>query len=190
MLSRRLCSIALGLPIAGLNVTHAQQATPPLMPDQDQPAADQGSPWTSILAGSGLGLVGFVVGGFSGAAMAQDCTGDEFCELEAAFLGAAAGGAFGMALGVHLGNQRRGNLALDFLTGAAIWGAGIGIAVASGWDAQVTRVALVTIPLAQLAGTVVVERAIGRSRLRRQRVSVAIEPRVSGGVRLSARVAL
>ncbi len=94
-----------------------------------------------------------------------------------------------MALGVHLGNKRRGNLALDFVTGAAIWGAGIGIAAASDWDDTVTGVAFVMIPIAQLVSTVAVERAIGQSRLRRERASVSLMPRVDGGAMLVGRVA-
>jgi hypothetical protein len=57
-----------------------------------------------------------------------------------------------MALGVHLGNRRRGSLPLD---------------VISGWDGGVTTAAFVGIPIAQLAATVVVERASGRARARR-----------------------
>ena len=37
------------------------------------------------------------------------------------------GGTLGMALGVHIGNGRRANLALDFLTASAVWGAGVGL---------------------------------------------------------------
>ena len=94
-----------------------------------------------------------------------------------------------MALGVHLGNRRRGNVVVDFVTGAAIWGAGIGLAAASDWDDTVTQVAFVMIPIAQLVSTVAVERAIGRSRLRMRHVSVSLVPRVDGGAMLVGRVA-
>ena len=87
-----------------------------------------------IGAGTGLGLVGFVVGGIAAVAITGNRTGDGIWDLEPLFYGAAAGGTLGMALGVHLGNKRRGNLALDIVTGAAIWGAGIGIVTASDWQ--------------------------------------------------------
>jgi hypothetical protein len=155
---------------------------------QQQTPQDQGSAAASIGAGIGLGVAGFLAGGLIGSGSASNCTSSDFCQLEAAFYGAAAGGTFGMALGVHLGNGRRGNLALDFLTGALVWGAGIGIAAASNSETGYT-VAFVTIPIVQLVTTVVVERAVGRSRSRRGDIRVAAVPRVSGGAALAASVA-
>lgn len=165
--------------------SHARQIT---QRDLEPSVPEQGSPLASIGAGLGLGLVGFTAGALAAAEMAEGCSSHEFCQLEAAFYGAAAGGTFGMALGVHLGNMRRGNVAVDFVTGAAIWGAGIGIAAASGWDDTVTTVAFVMIPIVQLVSTVAVERAIGRSRLRGRRVSVSLVPRVDGGAMFVGRV--
>ena len=167
----------------------AQHLSPLTLNDQQETTQGQGSAGSSILAGIGLGLAGFAIGGLTASGIASDCTSHELCQLEAAFYGAAAGGTFGMALGVHLGNKRRGNLALDFVTGAAIWGAGIGIAAASDWDDTVTPVAFVMIPIVQLVSTVAVERAVGQSRLRRQRSSVSLVPRVDGGAMLVGRVA-
>jgi ABC-type uncharacterized transport system permease subunit len=115
-----------------------------------------------IVGGLVLGGVGFVLGAGIAAAVAQDCTSSEYSVWEAAFYGAAAGGTLGMATGVHLGNGRRGNLLLDLLTAAAVWGIGIGIAAASDWNNTVTRVAFVSIPVAQLTATIAVERALGR----------------------------
>jgi hypothetical protein len=157
---------------------HAQSLAPAAA--RQRGAEDQGSAGGSIVAGLGLGLAGFLVGGLTAASTVKDCPHSEGpCspQLEAAFYGAATGGTFGMALGVHLGNHRRGNLALDFLTGAAVWGAGIGIAAASGWDTGVTLGAVVAIPIIQLATTVKVERAVGRSRARR--LSVFVVPQMS-----------
>jgi hypothetical protein len=169
-----------------VTISHAQYRTSLLVGDREQAAQNQVSVGKSVLAGLGLGLGGFAAGGLVGAGIANDCTGHEYCELEAAFYGAAAGGTFGMALGVHLGNGRRGSLALDFLTGAAVWGAGIGIAAASDWEGTVSGVAFVTVPIVQLVSTIVVERAVGRSRSRTRNVSISFVPRIDGGATLAA----
>ncbi len=151
---------------------------------QRQTDEDRRSLGRSISYGVGLGLAGFLVGGYTAVTLARDCIGD-YCGLEAAFFGAAAGGTFGMALGVHLGNRRRGNFLLDFVTGAAIWGAGIGIAASSDWDGDVTKIAFVTIPFVQLAGTVTVERATGRSRTTDRDIAVLIAPGPDGSAVLA-----
>lgn len=158
-------------------------APPATQQDRTQ---DQGSVGASIGAGVGLGLAGFFAGAFTGSVLASGCTGD-FCGLEPAFYGAAVGGTLGMALGVHLGNQRRGNFGLDFLSGAAVWGAGIGIAAASKWDQTTTVAAFVAVPIVQLATAVAVERAVGRSNARR--LSLFVAPQLGGGTALGASVA-
>jgi len=155
---------------------------------QGEPAGD--SPWPSIGAGVGLGLGGWAVGGFSAAFLARDCSDheDDYCEITAFLIGAAIGGTFGMALGVHAGNGWRGSLALDFLSGALVWGAGIGLAAASGWDDPLTTIVAVTVPVAQLATTVLVERATGRSRARNQTIGALILPLRDGRMGLGASV--
>ena len=157
-------------------------------PATQQVEAD--SPWPSIGAGLGLGLGGWAVGGFSAAYLARDCSDheDDYCEITAFLIGAAIGGTFGMALGVHAGNGWRGNLALDFLTGALVWGAGIGLAAASGWAEPLTQVVLVTVPVAQLVTTILVERATGLARARDQTVSVLILPQPDGRMGLGASI--
>lgn len=147
---------------------------------------NQGSVISPILAGAGLGIAGFVAGGLTGAALARDCTGSEYCVLQAAFFGAAAGGTVGLAVGVHLGNHQRGSLPLDLLAGAVAWGTGIGIAAASDWDETVTWVAFATIPLAQLASTVAVERAVAHARARPKGLAISVLPHRAGGVTLAA----
>jgi hypothetical protein len=163
--------------------SHAQRLSSLEVREYQAQQGDQGSVGGSIAAGIGTGLAGFLVGGLTASAMASSCTSAEYCQLEAAFYGAAAGGTLGMALGVHLGNHRQGNFALDFLTGAAVWGTGIGIAAASHWDGGAIVAAFVVIPLAQLATTVAVERAVGRSKARR--LGVVVVPRLGGGATLA-----
>ncbi len=155
---------------------------------QAAPASD--SPWPSIGAGVGLGLAGWAAGGFTASYLAKDCSDheDDYCQLTAFLIGAAVGGTFGMALGVHVGNDRRGSLALDFLSGALVWGTGIGLAWATGWDEEVTTAAAITVPIAQLAVTVLVERATGRSRAGNRTVGIAIFPQQNGRTGLGASV--
>jgi hypothetical protein len=167
-------------------ITAAQAQTPTLPGDQPQLILDQGSATRPVLMGIGLGAAGFFVGGLTGLVLANDCSG-EMCDAGPFLFGAAAGGTLGLALGAHLGNHRRGNLALDFLTGAAIWGAGLGIVAATGWDETAATAAAVTVPIVQLAGTVMVERAVGRSRAM-HRMSLAIAPDLRGGARVAAAV--
>jgi hypothetical protein len=136
----------------------------------------------TIVAGAGLGAAGFVLGGLAGYGIAR--AGDDYCEdwcgFPEAMLGAAVGGTLGMALGVHLGNKRRGSFALDFLVGALVWGAGIGVVALSDGDETVGTIAAITIPVAQLAGTIWVERSVGQKRSRSQDVAVSIVPHRDG----------
>ncbi len=121
-----------------------------------------------LLAAAGLGLLGWGVGALAGYAIERDCSG-EFCGLEGIFYGGAAGGGLGLAVGAHLGNRRRGSIALDLLTSGAVWGVGYGLMHSfadSGDDAGVLLTAIV-LPPTQLLATVVVERASGRSRANR-----------------------
>ena len=154
---------------------------------QPEPAHD--SAWPSIGAGLGLGLGGWAVGGFSAAYLARDCSDheDDYCEITAFLIGAAIGGTFGMALGVHAGNGWRGSLAPDFLTGAQVWGAGIGLVAATEAEEPLIYVVAVTIPVAQLVATILVERATGRAR-RDQTVSVLILPQPDGRMGLGASI--
>ena len=154
-----------------------------------RPVQHQGSIAPAIGAGIGLGVVGFLVGGLTAHSLAGPCEGEDYSCLEAAFFGAAAGGTFGMALGVHLGNHRRGDLALDFLTGGAVWGLGIGITLAFDDNDTAAGIAFVTIPIAQLAATVAVERAVGRARLRDRNLRVSVVPHGGRGATLAASVA-
>lgn len=136
--------------------------------------------------GAAGGVAGFFAGGLVGLAFSYDCTGDDYCGLRGFLIGAAVGGTLTMALGVHLGNDRRGSLPLDMLTGAAVWGVGIGTAAATGWDDSVTLIAAIGVPMAQLLATTAVERATGRSREAKRSVSVYGGPDLHGGVVVGA----
>jgi len=139
-----------------------------------------------IGAGLGLGAIGFVAGGLISVAVTHDCRSSDYCGLEWAFIGAATGGTLGMALGVHLGNRRRGNFALDFLTAGAIWAAGITTVAVVG-NENVTYVMFVLIPVTQLTATIAVEGSAGRARARREAARVSITP-IRGGAAITATV--
>ncbi len=162
---------------------------PAQVPDAEstaESAPEGASTGRMYLYGTGLGLVGFFAGGSVGLALSSNCTGDDYCEFRGFLLGAAVGGTTAMALGVHLGNDRRGSFPLDLFTGAAIWGAGIGTAAATGWDDTVTLVVAIGVPIAQLLATTAVERATGRSREAKRSVSVYGGPDLRGGVVVGA----
>lgn len=131
----------------------------PLHPSSE----NDGSSTASVIWGLGLEAAGILLGGAIGLAVV-DCPADEDCELAGAFYGAAAGETLGMALGVHIGNRCRGSFALDVVTATLISGAGIGIAYASDWDDEVTLLSFMAVPIAQLIGVTLVERAVGRKR--------------------------
>lgn len=183
----RTTLLGLGIPMLAATVVcvgHAQELSPLVLGHHQEMVQDQGSAAASIGAGIGLSLAGFAAGAWIASAMASRDR-----KFEAAVYGMSAGGTFGMALGVHLGNRRRGNLALNFLTGAVVLGAGIGIWAASNYDDTVGKVAVVTTPIVALVSTVAVERAVGRSRSRRGDIAVAVVPVVSGGAGLAVSVA-
>lgn len=163
-----VCAIGTSPPAPSLaQVAEADRPAVYTLPHELAPdvwAERQGSVGKAVGIGALLGGVGFLAGGAAGFAISRDCTSDEFCQVIGAFYGAAIGGTSGMALGVHLGNDRRGSFALDVLTGAAVWGLGIGIAAATDWNEPVTWTAFIGVPIGQLAATVAVEQAVGRSR--------------------------
>lgn len=139
-----------------------------------------------IVFGALLGAGSWVAGGLIGYQMANtdSCAGDSFCGLGAFLLGAAIGGSSGVVVGMHVGNNRRGNFPLAWLTAAGIWAAGIGIGIAMDDGVASSggqEVVLVAIPVAQFAFTLIVERATGRSRARRNRgLGLAVVPRPDG----------
>jgi hypothetical protein len=123
-----------------------------------------------------LGIGGWVAGAFTGAAAEANCTDGDYCQAEGILLGAAVGGTVGLALGVHLGNRRRGNFALDVLSGAMVWGASVGAfyLVGADLDEPASVAVLVAEPILQLVTTVVVERARGRSIARKRATNVLV----------------
>ena len=142
-----------------------------------------------ILFGALLGAGSWLAGGLIGYEIAdtENCAGDAFCGFGAFLVGAAIGGSSGLAVGMHLGNNRRGNFPLDWLTSVGLWGVGIGIVLAmdDGVSSGGQGAVLIAIPVTQFALTLAVERATGRSRAQRGGGSgLAVSPRPDGGLGL------
>jgi hypothetical protein len=130
-----------------------------------------------------LGLAGFALGAYIGGHQGRNCSCDGEGGLEQAFYGAAIGGTAGMALGIHLGNRRRGNFLIDFVTAGAIWGGGMALGSALHWRGEAPLIILTGIPIAQLAITTSVERANGRAHDRESAAAtVRILPAPGGGM--------
>ena len=162
----------------------------PKIPDTIEAPADTSSEahLGKVYAGGVLlGLTGFFAGGLTGYFVSRGgCAGEDYCGLEGFLIGAAVGGTLGMGYGVHLGNGRRGSLPLVLLTGAGIWGVGIGAAALSGWDDPLTGIVAIGVPIVQLLGTVAVERATGRAKERKRALSLYAAPDFAGGVLIGA----
>ena len=118
---------------------------------------------TEALAGAGLlaGAIGFFAGGFVGAEIDQAGSDgyEEWDGLYGFVVGAPIGEVLLLPVGVHLANNRRGNLPLSLLTSIGIAGAGIFVAIAAE-----EPYALLTIPILQLTACTAIERSTGRPR--------------------------
>lgn len=161
----------------------------PALSAQEATPADRPSFIDVAWPGAALGLGGFAVGGLLGIAI-TDCPGSDegLCALEGAFFGAAVLGTFGLATGVHLGNDRRGSYGLDLLTAGGVWCLSIGLLAATGWGDTATAVTFVALPIAQLFATAAVERDIGDRRARKRsapELGLTLAP--GGGVALAGR---
>jgi hypothetical protein len=124
----------------------------------------------SLLYGALAGAGGFAAGALVGGQLSDECDhSSELCIHPGTFVGAAAGGTLGLAWGVHVGNNRRGDWGKNFLVAAGVWALGITLAYGTArHDDETTVGILVAIPLVQLGVTTAVERAEGRRRSARR----------------------
>jgi hypothetical protein len=142
----------------------AQMAQMAQMPKAERPVP------VLVLGGAGAAGAGMVALGFAGALIgANSCAraGDpDSCRgLEGALWGAAVGYTIGTPAGVHLANGRAGSWQPSLLTSAALAGVGAAIGIGSGSD-QVLGAAALTVPIAQMVSSVVIERRTARRRPR------------------------
>ena len=127
-----------------------------------EPAADSASTGRLVLYGVGGGAVGLLAGGFLGAAVGG---GDLFnrcdferwvCALHGSIAGAVIGESAGLALGVHLGNSRRGRYLPAMLSSLLIGAAGTALALEL--EDPEAPFLLVLTPAVQLLATILIER--------------------------------
>lgn len=107
------------------------------------------------------GAIGFFAGGFVGAEIDRAGSNgyEEWDGLYGFVVGAPIGEALLLPVGVHLANNRRGNLPLSLLASIGIAGAGIFVAVAAE-----EPYALLTIPILQLTACTAIEQSTSQSR--------------------------
>jgi len=105
-----------------------------------------------ILGGLVGGAIGVFGGGYLGASLNCNSNYDDFCGLEGALWGAAAGVSTLLPLGVHAANGGRGKYGSSLGVSLAIGALGMGIAYSTN-DA----VPLLFVPVAQLISSVAIE---------------------------------
>lgn len=136
---------------------------------------DEVSAARPILMSAGLGAAGFLVGGLAGGLAASDCYGDQ-CVYGGVIAGGVLGLAVGASTGAHLGNRRRGSLAIDVL--ASVGGAAAGVGLSSLLFEDNGNAFLLAIPVLQVAAAVTAERMV--SAKRRKGVHLRVMPTDSG----------
>src|SRR5687768_633997 len=152
----------------GLPHAAPQTALPPMLRvDAGQPAAGQalllleqpgGRPagWLVVggVGGGGVGMIGgMIIGALMDGPADEDCI--DFCFGPGLILGTLVGEVAGVALGVHLANRRRGSLPIGLLTSA-------GLVILGGLVALEAPEVFLFIPVAQIIGSIQVERITGR----------------------------
>ena len=124
-------------------------------PDRESPRFNDGA---MVVGGLAAGVVGFYVGGYTGAALGggNRVCGDDPCGLVGAVWGAAAGVSTFIPLGVHLANHRRGSYGAELAASLLVGAVGVGLAFQAN-DA----VPLLFVPVGQLVTSILIEHAIG-----------------------------
>lgn len=116
---------------------------------------------TLAFGGAMGGIGGLLAGGFIGARieLAGGCDG-EWCGFSGALLGAAIGSSVMIPLGVHLANDGRGDLGHAVAASGVALAGGVALALLTQDEKPV-----LLIPLAQIIGSVAIERRTGRRRV-------------------------
>lgn len=116
-----------------------------------------------LLVGTGLlaGALGFFAGGFTGAEIDKASSDgyEEWDGLAGFVVGAPIGESLLLPIGIHLANDRQGNLPLSLLASASIAGTGIFLALASE-----EPYILLSIPIVQLIACTEIELSTSRFR--------------------------
>jgi hypothetical protein len=114
---------------------------------------------TLAFGGAMGGLTGLMAGGFLGARieLAGGCSG-EWCGFSGALLGAAIGSSIMIPVGVHLANDGRGDLSQSVAVSGFALAGGVALALLTQEEKP-----LLLIPLAQIIGSIAMERRTSRS---------------------------
>lgn len=124
---------------------------------------DEEGPRHPLLLAAG-GVVGGAAGMLAGGLLGGDltCAGaepeDDLCFLPGAFLGGTVGMSLGVPTGVHLADGRRGDWLLGTAASMTVWGAGVGLMAAMGFEGPGAVVTFAAVPLGQLVATTAIER--------------------------------
>ena len=110
------------------------------------------------LVGGAAGLLGGGAVGYAFGGGGRLC-GDDPCGLEGGLLGAVGGEMLFLPLGVHLANHSRGNYGYSLLASVGLGLLGTGLASTANSGAL-----LLAVPIAQLASSIIIERATSRPR--------------------------
>lgn len=125
--------------------------------DDSAYASDSRPPARLVFSGILGGAAGFAGGAILGALLAPEPESDwDFTRVFAAGVAATAGEAALLPLGVHLENGRRGSYGYALAASTGI--AALGLAVAFNTADPYRGSALVSIPIAQLAASIAIER--------------------------------
>lgn len=126
-------------------------------------ADEEGEPSHPLLLAA-AGVVGGAAGLLAGGALGADltCAGaepvDDLCFLPGAFLGGTVGMSLGVPTGVHLANGRRGDWLLGTAASLTVWGAGVGLMAAMGFEGPGALATFAAVPLGQLVAATAIER--------------------------------
>lgn len=121
----------------------------------------EGRPSVPILVIGGVagGAIGTVAGGYLVALMASDDDGDDLDFLSGAVAGAAIGEGLLLPLGVHLASHQAGTYTFSALASLGLTAVGLLALEAVHYDPPGAPIVLVAIPVAQIATSIMIERA-------------------------------
>ena len=134
-----------------------------------------GSPGPSVAYGFELGSVGLLTGGVLAMIVSHGCTWDYSCQWITVVYGASVGWTLGMTKGIHIGNQKRGSFILDLGIAGSLLGLGFAVIDSENWPLVFSL-----IPLAQMVGTVIVDRVVASIRLASGPLSFSVFPGTNG----------
>ncbi len=116
------------------------------------------------MGGLAIGILSMAGGAIAGAIIScpNHHSKEEFCGMDGAFVGAAAGELVGIPLGVHLADRRHGSFGWDLVASTAAV-----FALAPAVSASRLPPLILLVPAGQIAAAVVAERRTAREKARK-----------------------